>query len=205
MCVIRTKMRSISIYIIVVLFGLLFLTSCGNDKQKVDENVTIELDETQQYGVDDFVFPNFDNNSKLQVNQWAVFDDFDSEIRTINGRTKEVLKNKSQRLVAHMDSLSKKIPDTLSSRTIKSRLLVVKTRVHLLDQELNKSKPDSMMIQGHISELNTSYSNLIRQINEKFEKDAIDMQRLDDEKKELEKQKRFLDSVYKAELQDQNK
>jgi hypothetical protein len=198
-------MRSISIYIIVVLFGLLFLTSCGNDKQKVDENVTIELDETQQYGVDDFVFPNFDNNSKLQVNQWAVFDDFDSEIRTINGRTKEVLKNKSQRLVTHMDSLSKKIPDTLSSRTIKSRLLVVKTRVHLLDQELNKSKPDSMMIQGHISELNTSYSNLIRQINEKFEKDAIDMQRLDDEKKELEKQKRFLDSVYKAELQDQNK
>jgi hypothetical protein len=198
-------MRSISIYIIVVLFGLLFLASCGNDKQKVDENVTIELDETQQYGVDDFVFPNFDNNSKLQVNQWAVFDDFDSEIRTINGRTKEVLKNKSQRLVTHMDSLSKKIPDTLSSRTIKSRLLVVKTRVHLLDQELNKSKPDSMMIQGHISELNTSYSNLIRQINEKFEKDAIDMQRLDDEKKELEKQKRFLDSVYKAELQDQNK
>jgi len=197
-------MRSYSISIAVILFGLQFLTSCGNDPQKNIEVETSEVQETQKYGVADFEFPKLDNNSKIQVSQWAVFEDFDNEIRTVNGRTKEVLKNKSIRLVTHMDSLSKKIPDTLSSRAIKSRLLVVKTRVHLLDQELNKSKPDSTMLQGHISELNTSYSHLIEQINEKFEKDAIDLQRLDDEKEELEKQKRFLDSVYKAELQDQN-
>jgi hypothetical protein len=198
-------MRSNSILIIIVLFGLFVLTSCGNDPNKVNDMEPVEVQEKSHYGVDDFVFPDLDNNSKLQVSQWAVFEDFDNEIRTINGRTQDILKNKSQRLVTHMDSLSHKIPDTLSSRAIKSRLLVVKTRVHLLDQELNKSKPDSMMIQAHISELNTSYSNLIQQINEKFEKDAIDMQRVDNEKEELEKQKRFLDSVYEAELEDQNK
>ncbi len=43
------------------------------------------------------------------------------------------------------------------------------------------------------------------QINEKMEKDAIDLQRIDSEKKELEQQKQFLDSVYKAELEDQKK
>jgi hypothetical protein len=80
----------------------------------------------------------------------------------------------------------------------------VKTRVYLLNQELNKSRPDSVKIQLNIAELNTSYTNLIIQINEKFEKDAIDLQRVDDEKKELKKQKRFLDSVYQAELQDQS-
>ena len=38
-----------------------------------------------------------------------------------------------------------------------------------------------------------------------MEKDAIDLQRIDSEKKELEQQKQFLDSVYKAELEDQKK
>jgi hypothetical protein len=170
-----------------------------------EEEPFTEVRSSGYFGDDDFVFPLLDNNSKLQVSNWAVFEDFDNEIRTINGRTREGLKNKSIRLVSHMDSLSKKIPDTLSSRAIKSRLLVVKTRVHLLDQELNKSRPDSSALQVHLSELNTSYSNLIQQINEKFEKDAIDVQRLEDEKKELEKQKKFLDSVYEMELQDQNK
>ena len=186
------------------MIALQFLVSCGNNTQEATENEPMEIQNMQQFGVNDFVFPNLDKKSKSQVSNWAVFEDFDNEIRTINGRTQEVLKYKLQRLVTHMDSLSNKIPDTLSSRAIKSRLLVVKTRVHLLDQELNKSKPDSTMLQGHISELNSSYSNLIQQINEKFEKDAIDMQRLDDEKKEVEKQRLFLDSVYEAELQDQS-
>ena len=198
-------MRSYSKFILTVLLVGYLITSCGNDPQKSEEQQVTEVSTTDHYGDDDFVFPLLDNNSKLQVSNWAVFEDFDKEIRTINGRTREGLKNKSIRLVSHMDSLSKKIPDTLSSRAIKSRLLVVKTRVHLLDQELNKSRPDSATLQGHLSELNTSYSNLIQQINEKFEKDAIDVQRLEDEKKELEKQRKFLDSVYEAELQDQNK
>ena len=198
-------MRSYSKYVLAILLGSHLITSCGNDQQKPEEQQVTEAPTRDHYGDDDFVFPLLDNNSKLQVSNWAVFEDFDKEIRTINGRTREGLKNKSIRLVSHMDSLSKKVPDTLSSRAIKSRLLVVKTRVHLLDQELNKSRPDSATLQGHLSELNTSYSNLIQQINEKFEKDAIDVQRLEDEKKELENQRKFLDSVYEAELQDQNK
>ena len=51
---------------------------------------------------------------------------------------------------------------------------------------------------------NALSDDLCSEIIEKFEKDAIDMQRLDDEKKEVEKQRRFLDSVYEAELQDQS-
>ena len=115
-------MRSYSIIILVVLFGLQLLASCKNNNQRVNESESIEIPEKQHYGVDDFVFPNLDNNSKVQVSQWAVFEDFDNEIRTINGRTIDVLKNKSLRLVTHMDSLSKKVPDTLSSRAIKSSI-----------------------------------------------------------------------------------
>jgi len=71
-----------------------------------------------------------------------------------------------------------------------------------LHQELKKSKIDSIQLQNYMNEMNASVSNLIIQINEKFQKDAIDLKRVEDEKKELENQKRFLDSVYQIEIQD---
>ena len=60
-------------------------------------------------------------------------------------------------------------------------------------------------IEANIEEANNAIENLIVQLNEKFQKDGIDLQRIDNEKKELEKQKKFLDSVYRAELKDQKK
>ena len=104
--------------------------------------------------------------------------------------------------MSHLDSLSKNIPDTLFNQAILSRVIVVKTRINLLHQELKKSKIDSIQLQNYMNEMNASVSNLIIQINEKFQKDAIDLKRVEDEKKELENQKRFLDSVYQIELQD---
>jgi hypothetical protein len=74
--------------------------------------------------------------------------------------------------------------------------------VNLLNQQVHKSKVDSAAIAIQLEELTFATINLFLQINEKLQKDAIDLQRIDDEKKELEKQKRFLDSVYLAERND---
>jgi thymidylate kinase len=70
---------------------------------------------------------------------------------------------------------------------------------------VNKSKLDSLSIVDHMNELTKATINFYLQIDEKFQKERIDQEREEDEKKELEKQKRFLDSVYQAELQDQQK
>lgn len=196
-------MRTKYLVILPVLW-VLFLFSCGNEKQEPSSTDEVEQKGNSKYGDVDFILPELDLISRSHVANWAVYEDFDNEVRLINGRSKDVLKNKTRRLVTHIDSLSKKIPDTLFSQSILSRLLIVKTRVYLLDQELNKTRSDSAQLQFNITELNKSYANLILQINEKFEKEAIDLQRIDYEKKELEKQKRFLDSVYQAELQDQS-
>lgn len=196
-------MRTKYLVILPVLW-VLFLFSCGNEQKDTSSTDEVEQKGNSKYGDVDFILPELDLISRSHVANWAVYEDFDNEVRLINGRSKDVLKNKTRRLVTHIDSLSKKIPDTLFSQSILSRLLIVKTRVYLLDQELNKTRSDSAQLQFNITELNKSYANLILQINEKFEKEAIDLQRIDYEKKELEKQKRFLDSVYQAELQDQS-
>ena len=85
---------------------------------------------------------------------------------------------KSRELVSHLDSLMKKIPDTLNTKSIYSRVVVVKTRSLLLSQVLEKPRVDSIQLQNYIDEMNISGKNLIIQINEKFEKDAIDLQKI---------------------------
>ena len=190
---------SFYISFLILNFGMV---SCGDSNEKSQSEIQTTNNSSTLFGNQKFVFPELSDKAKIYVSNWAVFDDFEKEVKTLNGNTIEVLLNKSELLVSHLDSLSKNIPDTLFNQAILSRVIVVKTRINLLHQELKKSKIDSIQLQNHMNEMNASVSNLIIQINEKFQKDAIDLKRVEDEKKELENQKRFLDSVYKIELQD---
>jgi len=184
------------------LFLCFGIYSCGDPTDQTAP--TVQVDNTIRYGQKVIEFPKLSEKTKTQVAQWAVFDDFEMEATTISGSTIEELKVKTERLITHSDSLAKKIPDTLNTNLVTSRLMVVGTRTKLLHQEVNRARLDSAKIVNHINEFNMAVVNFLRQLNEKFQKDAIDEQRKDDEKKELEKQKRFLDSVYQAELQDKN-
>ncbi len=180
----------------------LLLVSCGNASEENSEMHIAVQDLEGTYGNKEFTVPQLSERALMYVAQWSVYEDFENDAKTISGSTLEKLRNTSERLVQYSDSLSKKIPDTLNNSAISSRLTVVKTRANLLLQEANKSRIDSLKLENAITEMNKAVKNLIVQINEKFQKDAIDLQRKEDEEKELEKQKRFLDSVYKAELKD---
>lgn len=190
---------SFYISFLILNFGMV---SCGDSNEKSQSEIQTTNNSSTLFGDQKFVFPELSDKAKIYVSNWAVFDDFEKEVKTLNGNTIEVLLNKSELLVSHLDSLSKNIPDTLFNQAILSRVIVVKTRINLLHQELKKSKIDSIQLQNYMNEMNASVSNLIIQINEKFQKDAIDLKRVEDEKKELENQKRILDSVYQIELQD---
>lgn len=193
-----TVMRLHFLYLTTI---LLLVISCGNPQEAIDIHQQI-ADTTTLFGDERFVFPDLSESAKAYITKWGAFEDFEAEAKNINGSTIEGLRDKSERLISRIDSLTKKVPDTLKTQAIVSRVMVTKTRASLLHQEVRKSRIDSARLQIQIAEMNIATKNLIVQINEKFQKDAIYLQRRDDEKKELEKQKRFLDSVYKAELQD---
>lgn len=184
----------------------LFLFSCG-DSSKEDELLGNVVQDTLRYSVKKYTFPQLSNNAREQIENWSVYDDFYAEASTLNGLNLENLRFKTAKLLSHTDSLSKKIPDTLFTSAIYSRLVILRTRVELLKQEVNRDRDviETEKIEVNIAETNTAVENLIVQLNEKFQKDGIDLQRIDNEKKELEKQKKFLDSVYRAELKDQKK
>jgi len=184
----------------------LFFFSCGYSSEE-DELAGNLVQDTLRYSVKKYTFPQLSNNAREQIENWSVYDDFYTEASTLNGLNLENLRLKTVRLLSHTDSLSKKIPDTLFTSAIYSRLVILRTRVELLKQEVTRDRGavETARVEANIEETNTAVANLIVQLNEKFQKDGIDLQRIDNEKKELEKQKKFLDSVYRAELKDQKK
>jgi hypothetical protein len=191
--------------ILLTLISCFLLIACGNNSEEESPIPETQQLNTSLYGNSNFKFPSLTENAKTEVMHWGAYEDFEAEVKTINNNTIETIQTKSLLLVSQLDSISKNIPDTLNTKSIHSRVIVAKTRAHLLNQEVNKSKIDSVRLQEYLNEMNISVKNLITQINEKFQKDAIDLQRIDNEKQELENQKRFLDSVYQVELQDNKK
>lgn len=179
------------------------MLSCGENTDQLSKPDTIK-DTTAIFGNSGFVFPQISDPVKTQILKWGVFEEFMDEAQKVSGSTFEGLRITSERLVEYSDSLVKKIPDTLNTKPINSRLVVMKTRVALLHQTAQQSRFDSLALQQNIREFNTAVSNLIIQLNEKFLKDEIDFQRKDNEESELKKQQRFRDSVFKIELQDKN-
>jgi hypothetical protein len=188
-------------FLLSLIFIFLSITSCGNPSEEIG-NTQENIETTILFGEKSFVFPILAENAKDYAMQWGAFEDFEIEAKSINGSTIDGLRTKTTRLIISLDSITKKVPDTLNTKPITSRVMVAKTRAILLNQEVQKTNIDSARVQLQIKEMNKAASNLIIQINEKFIKDAIDFQRIDNEKKEIEGRKRLMDSIFKQEIKD---
>jgi len=188
-------------FIIPVLLIIGFTFSCGNSSEET-QNQSSSIDTSIIFGNKGFEFPQLSAPAKEQAVHWGVLEDFLSEAKNVNGSNYQDLRNRSELLKQYSDSLLKNIPDTLNTKPINSRLLVLKTRSSLLFQTVHQASIDSLKVQNSMEELNLAVKNLIVQLNEKFQKDNIDFQRKEDEENELKKQQRYKDSIMNLELQD---
>jgi len=196
------KTRLVVNQFFIVFVSLLFI-SCGDSSEETPIEAPVQ-DTSIHYGNAAYKLPQLSEKAQEQTIRWSVFEDFENEMKLINGANIETLLSSTDRLLKFSDSLSKTVPETLNDKAIVSRLIVAKTRAGLLHQELRLSKLDSTEIQKSIKNLNIATSNLFTRINEKYTKAAIDFERKENEEAELKKQKKFLDSVYQAELRDKN-
>ena len=187
------------IFPVFILIGLVI--SCGNSSEDNQEALPQNY-ASIIFGEKDYNFPQLSSRVKEETMQWAALEDFFSEVKSINGSNYDALRNGSELLKMYSDSLLTKIPDTLDTKLIRSRLLVLQTRSAILDQLANHTAMDSLNIQKAIREMNVAVENLAVQLNEKFQKDHIDFERREDEVTELKKQQRFRDSVMDLERKD---
>ncbi|MCG2420279.1 hypothetical protein K8089_14725 [Aequorivita sp. F47161] len=191
-------------FIIPLLIVIAFAFSCGNSSEE-NKTETPNNDASIIFGDKNYAFPQLSEPAKKQAVHWGVLEDFLAEAKNANGNNYQDLRNRSERLQEYADSLYKKIPDTLDTKPIHSRLLVLKTRTALLFQASHQATIDSLKVENSLKEMNWAVKDLIVQLNEKFQKDKIDFLRKEDEENELKKQQRAKDSIINLELQDKKK
>lgn len=184
---------------LLLVFGLIFSCKKASDE---NNNQVPTNDASIIFGKKNYNFPPLSEPAKIQAVNWGVLEDFLAEAKNANGSNYQDLRNSTENLKQYADSLVKKIPDTLDTKPIYSRLMVVKTRTVLLHQISRQAAIDSLKVKENLDEMNIAVTNLIIQLNEKFQKDNIDFQRKDNAESELKKQKRYKDSIMNLELQD---
>jgi hypothetical protein len=184
----------------------LFVVLSCIDSQPAGSRLNIDqVEDTKLFGQTDALLPDFSESSENYISQWPVFDDLITEVLAINQASLKTIQQRSNLLVSRMDSLTRKIPDTLNTKPIYSRVIVTKTRAAIVKQEANKDRLDTLAMQQAIVQMNLATANLIIQINEKFEKDTQDNNVKNNELKEKQMLKKRLDSVYKSSRENNTK
>ena len=184
---------------------LLFVVSCIDSQQTATQTKIDQVTDSKLFGQADAMLPDFSESSENYISQWPVFDDLITEVLAINQASLKTIQQRSNLLVSRMDSLTRKIPDTLNTQPIYSRVIVTKTRAAIVKQEANKDRLDTLAMQQAIVQMNLATANLIIQINEKFEKDTQDNSVKNNELKEKQMLKKRLDSVYKSSRENNTK
>ncbi|MDC7995106.1 hypothetical protein [Altibacter sp. HG106] len=185
-------------------FGGLLLLGCGTEASNEVATQEVVGDSLKIYGNTEFPFPTLSSEVEEALLRWSDYQDFQGDIQQLNGNALNFLRPRTELLANRADSLLKDFPDSIFGKPIHSRMVIVNTRIKLLNQAVQRSRPDTVKVAYYVSELNKALQSLMIQLNEKYQKEAIDEQRREDELKELEKQQRFLDSVYQQELKDNN-
>jgi len=161
-----------SLYLILSLVCLSWLFSC-EEKTKTNSDES-NVESIQIYAQTLLKFPPLSNKSQELITDWPVFKDFKRISQNLSQIPIEDLRHRSNNLRLRADSLATTIPENLNSPIIASRLLVVSTRINLLNQEAKKINPDSVAVELKLIELYQSIREFVLHINDKLEKDRLD-------------------------------
>jgi hypothetical protein len=159
-------------FIFLILFFGLFVVSCNSSKEEAD--VLLTLDEDLDLPRLDIQFPVLLPEAQDKITSWQYFKEFENDLLRINKGNVRSYRAETERMAIVTDSLLKNIPEGLNTNAISSRMRVVNVRVKLLDETMHQVNVKTEVISDNLIETNIAFTNLINQINEKFEKQRID-------------------------------
>lgn len=153
--------------VLIVICGL-FVVSCNSSKED-SETKALEEENLEQPKLNK-QFPVLRADAEDKTTSWQYFKEFENDLIRINQGNVRSYRAETQRMVTVSDSLLKNIPESLNTTAISSRVRVVNVRVKLLDETVHQVNVKTEVIAKNLKETNAAFSNLINQINEKFER-----------------------------------
>jgi cell division protein FtsL len=148
------------------------LISCnsntGSSTESTSEDIEFDLPKSE------VEFPSLSDDAMDKITSWQYFQEFENDLKQINRGNVRSYRSETERMSIVADSLLKNIPEDLNTNAISSRMRVVNVRIKLLEESIHQPNAELDDITNHLKETNNAFTNLIIQLNEKFEKMRID-------------------------------
>lgn len=162
-------------FLSVSLIFFIFLTACDADKKQNNEVASENSDSIKvSLPKNNVTFPQLSPDAQDVITSWQYFQEFENDLKRINNGNVRNYQTETERMVAVSDTMLNNIPKSLNTNPISSRMRVVNVRVKLLDETMHQPNVVTDIISKNLEETNVAFTNLITQINEKFEKQRID-------------------------------
>jgi len=171
----------------VLLLCIVCLTSCKFQEEDSQESAVVKdtISYTKKFEIDTRGY-DLEPEAKKYASQWLEYITAQNEVRKLeNATTREVMDNATA-ISQIMTSLSKSLPDSLSSVPVQARLNVIRTKASLLEQYANRQQPAVEDVNRTAREIYLEFNNLKLQLNELFLKTLEDFERELDEFERLE-------------------
>lgn len=144
------------------------LEEVSSGKLKVNANDISQLNYTE------FALSNL---SEKSTEDWLKFQELQEEIEILKKGDLSFFKNEKAILQSFFKDLKVEIPESLNINSILVRLSVLETAMFKLEGTSNINNVKKELLLNAIKEVLVAYSNVILQMNKKFEKDSQNIQK----------------------------
>ena len=164
----------------VILF--VFVLACNEKPEPAEEINTRELQESVTLTAKDieqidYVEYVLSDTSEKATTDWIKFQEFQLQIEALKKGNLSFFKDDRDILKAFITDLKNEIPETLDESAIVVRLIALETSIYKLEGIATLHNPEKDTLLNAIKEVLTGHTNLIFQINKKFEKESQSIQK----------------------------
>jgi hypothetical protein len=172
-----------SIKISILFLVILFISSCNtqttNNSNIIEEIETIDSSQITSRDITKLKYTDFalSNLTKSKTSNWQKFNELTDKIEILKTGDLSFFKDDKAILVSFLNDLKNEIPESLKTTAILVRLSVIETTFLKLEglASLSSAKKEDLLI--IIKDVLVSYSNLVFQMNKKFEKESQNIEK----------------------------
>jgi hypothetical protein len=172
-----------SIKISILFLVILFISSCNtqttNDSNIFKEIETIDSSQITSRDITKLKYTDFalSNLTKSKISNWQKFNELTDKIEILKTGDLSFFRDDKAILVGFLNDLKNEIPESLKTPAILVRLSVIETNFLKLEglASLSSAKKEDLLI--IIKDVLVSYTNLVFQMNKKFEKESQNIEK----------------------------
>jgi len=172
-----------SIKILIPFLVIVFISSCNtqttNDSIIIEQIETIDSSQITSRDITKLKYTDFalSNLTKSKTSNWQKFNELTDKIEILKTGDLSFFRDDKAILVGFLNDLKNEIPESLKTPAILVRLSVIETTFLKLEglASLSSAKKEDLLI--IIKDVLVSYTNLVFQLNKKFEKESQNIEK----------------------------